>query len=230
MKADLEAKGVKPSLMTPVPMCISLDRVEEFKRSHKAKENTGNVTLLYLGTLARARKLDFLVRVLRLVKQKRKDVTLLFVGAGNVPEDEGMLLAEAKKFGLEDSVHITGFLPWEEAWQLVLDSDICLSPYYPTPILNSTSPTKLIEYLALEKPVVANDHPDQRNVIESSSAGICVPWEEQAFADAIISLLENPEMAQGMASNGFSYVRDNRSYEFMGKFLADIYTELLAKK
>jgi hypothetical protein len=40
--------------------------------------------------------------------------------------------------------------------------------------LNPASPTKLVEYMALGKAVVANDHPDQRMVLEQSGAGICV--------------------------------------------------------
>lgn len=226
MKADLEQEGVTATKMTAVPMCISLDRIDKFKSAYVAKKSD-NVVLLYLGTLAKVRKLDFLVRVLRLIQQDKKDVVLQFVGAGNLPEDEQLILNEACKHGIRESVEITGFLPWQDAWQRVLNADVCLSPYFPTPILNSTSPTKLIEYMALEKPVVANDHPDQRQVIEASGAGFCVPWDEQAFSEAIALLLENPKMAQEMTRKGAAYVRENRSYRAMGEKLEKIYYKLL---
>ena len=47
--------------------------------------------------------------------------------------------------------------------------------------------------MALGKAVVANDHPEQRRVIEESGAGICVPYAEQPFAAAIVRLLEDPD-------------------------------------
>ena len=92
------------------------------------------------------------------------------------------------------------------------EADVCASPFHPTPVLRSTSPTKLVEYMALGKAVVANDHPEQRRVIDDSGAGLCVPYEEQAFAAAIVTLLKNPEIARAMGERGRRYAMENRSY------------------
>jgi glycosyltransferase involved in cell wall biosynthesis len=62
------------------------------------------------------------------------------------------------------------------------------------------------------KAVVANDHPEQKRVIEESGAGYCVPWEEQSFADAIVRLLNDPETAQAMGRRGRRYALDHRTY------------------
>jgi glycosyltransferase involved in cell wall biosynthesis len=59
---------------------------------------------------------------------------------------------------------------------------------------------------------VANDHPEQKRVIEESGAGYCVPWEEQPFADAIVSLLNDPETARAMGRRGLQYVLEHRTY------------------
>jgi len=77
-------------------------------------------------------------------------------------------------------VVFVGQLPQPEALVYVQESDVCTSPFYPTPILQSASPTKLVEYL---RPAtrVANDHPEQRRVIEDSGAGICTPYDEGAL-------------------------------------------------
>jgi glycosyltransferase involved in cell wall biosynthesis len=95
----------------------------------------------------------------------------------------------------------------------VQEADVCVSPFFPTPVLNSTSPTKLIEYLAMGKSVVANDHPEQRLVMAESGGGYCVPYDEQAFADAIVRLLREPQVAQDMGRRGREYVMKHRSYE-----------------
>ena len=72
--------------------------------------------------------------------------------------------------------------------------------------------------MAIGKAVVANDHPEQRLIIEESGAGICVPYQEKAFADAIVELLHHPARAEEMGKRGRSYVFKHRSY---GK-IADI--------
>jgi glycosyltransferase involved in cell wall biosynthesis len=50
-------------------------------------------------------------------------------------------------------------------------------------------------------------------VITESGAGICVPWEENAFADAIVKLLSYPEIAEEMGHKGRRYVEKHRDYE-----------------
>ncbi len=62
------------------------------------------------------------------------------------------------------------------------------------------------------KAVVANDHPEQRLMIEQSGGGYCVPYQEKAFAAAIIRLLEAPDTARVMGQRGRQYVLENRSY------------------
>jgi glycosyltransferase involved in cell wall biosynthesis len=94
----------------------------------------------------------------------------------------------------------------------VLDADVCVSPFLPTPVLNSTSPTKLVEYMAMGRAVVANDHPEQREVLASSGAGLCVPYEEDAFARAIVKILRDPEGAARMGRRGREYVERCRTY------------------
>jgi hypothetical protein len=62
------------------------------------------------------------------------------------------------RLGLSTAVTVTGFLPMEQAWEFVKQADICFSPLYPIPVLLSTSPTKFIEYMAMAKCIVANEH------------------------------------------------------------------------
>jgi glycosyltransferase involved in cell wall biosynthesis len=107
---------------------------------------------------------------------------------------------------------MTGFLPMTEAWGYVRAAEVCVSPFYPTFVLNSTSPTKLIEYMAMGKAVVANDHPEQKQVLRDSAGGLCVPYREKAFADAIVELIRNPQKAAEMGQNGRKYVEQHRTY------------------
>jgi glycosyltransferase involved in cell wall biosynthesis len=95
----------------------------------------------------------------------------------------------------------------------VAEADVCVSPFFPTPILNSTSPTKLVEYMAMGKAVVANDHPEQRLVIAESGAGLCVAWDETAFAQALLRLLRDPALARNMGERGRAWVLQHRTYD-----------------
>ncbi len=108
-------------------------------------------------------------------------------------------------------------MPREEAFAYVRAADVCLSPIFPSPILDVASPTKLVEYMALAKPVIANDHPEQTQVIDASGGGLHVPWDETQFAEAIITLLTNPALAAEMGRKGRAYVAQHRCYSVIAE-------------
>lgn len=214
MRRDIAARGISPAKLTAVPMGIRLDsrNAHATQSMSRSRIPEGEPAFMYLGTLGRERRIDFLLRVLARVRAEIPQTKLYLVGKGEQPEDEQFLLQEAGRLGLLASVVFVGQLPQQEALRYVQEADVCVSPFYPTPILNSTSPTKLVEYMSLGKAVVANTHPEQQLLIEESGGGYCVPYDEQAFSDAIVKLLQAPERARAMGERGRRYVLEHRAY------------------
>jgi glycosyltransferase involved in cell wall biosynthesis len=121
-------------------------------------------------------------------------------------------------------------LPMNEAWGYIQCAKVCVSPFRPSPVLNSTSPTKVVEYLAWNRPVVVNDHPDQSKVLRESGAGIVVPYEIDPFARAIVELLKDEKKAEAMAAGGREYVRTHRSYDAIATQVEQVYADFLFGK
>ena len=229
MRSDMMMYNIPKKKMTPVPMGINIEDFPPKDIIEKALENKNEKKIiLYLGTLIRVRRLDFLIRVLNMVRWAFPEAFLVFVGSGDDIEDELLLHREAKRLSLDNAIEITGRLPFKAALDLVKNADVCLSPFYPTPILKSTSPTKLIEYMAMGKAVVANDHPEQKKVIEESGAGLCVEWSEEKFSQAIIKLIENPIACIEMGIKGRKYVEQHRSYDIIARNLERTYYDILS--
>jgi glycosyltransferase involved in cell wall biosynthesis len=218
MKRDVAAEGIPEGKLTPVPMAVSLEGICSQQTEPGTRFSKDGKVVLYLGTLGKARRMDFLLRVFVQVLHLVPNAKLYIVGDSNDPDDKKALEVEALRLGISHAVVFTGFVPREEAWRYLSAADVCVSPFYPIPILNSTSPTKLIEYMAMSKPVVANDHPEQQLVISESRGGICVPYKENAFADAIVHLLSHPEEAREIGRKGKHYVVRHRTY----KIIADV--------
>jgi glycosyltransferase involved in cell wall biosynthesis len=220
MRKDVAAEGIDLSKLTAVPMGIKLSA---FNRAHIDDKNRhiprDEPSILYLGILTKIRRLDFLIRVLAIVKEEVNSAKLYLVGGGDDPSDVKILEEEATRLGVLDDVIFAGQLPWSEALEFVQEAEVCVSPFYPIPILNSTSPTKLVEYMALGRPVVANDHPEQRLLIEESGAGLYVPWDEEAFAQAIIRLMQDTALASKMSKLGPPYVAKHREYGVIARLV-----------
>ncbi len=223
MKRDVMAMGIPAAKLTPVLMGVDLSRIPYREAAVGPGAGGRRPTLVYLGTLIKVRHLDFLIRVLALVRREITDVRLVLVGDGDEPSDRALLEAEAQRCNVTDAVEFTGFLPMEAAWRIVAESDVCVSPIHPSPILNAGSPTKLIEYMAMGKAVIVNDHPEQRQVIAESNAGLCVPWDETQFAAAAVRLLRDPALAAEMGLRGRRYVERVRDYRAIANGVDDVF-------
>jgi glycosyltransferase involved in cell wall biosynthesis len=230
MQQDVAARGIALAKMTPVPMGILLAGIRDTPiEAVQDPRLHGRWPVVYVGTLKRMRRLDFLIEVFRLVHEREPRAILIMVGDA-APEEMQFLHAEVQRRDLVEHVVFTGLLPRDEAWAYIRAARVCVSPFRPSPILDSTSPTKVVEYLALGRPVVANDHPDQAKVLAESGAGIAVPYEPEAFARAIIELLHDEKRARTMGRRGQDYVARHRSYEYLTTCLEQKYRELLGQR
>ncbi len=227
MKRDVMEHGVAESRLTPVPMGIADQELDTAAETQPALLPASERVIVHLGSIAYSRRVDFVVRAFGLVKRQFPDAVLYLVGGSVRVEDIRCLEEEAHRLEIDDSVHITGQLERSVALQYVQAAEVCVSPFFPTPFLNSTSPTKLVEYMAFRKPVVATDHPEQRLVIEESGAGLCVDYDEQACADAICKLLNDPTGAKEMGLRGYEYVRTHRVYSRIADVVQRAYLQTL---
>mgnify|MGYP000936629164 CR=1 FL=1 len=228
MKEDVAREGISLAKMTSVPMGIRADQVSQPENARIPDAHAP--VLLYLGVILKLRQTEMLVRVLGKVRVRFPEARLIYVGEGQLPGDRQAVEQEAQRLGLSDAVTITGFLPMELAWEYVRDADICFSPFYPIPVLLSTSPTKLIEYMAMAKCIVANEHPEQSQVMQESGVGQCVPWSEEAFANESCRLLADPEAARQAAARGPDWVRTHRTYDVIACNVDNVYKNLLSMK
>jgi glycosyltransferase involved in cell wall biosynthesis len=227
MKNDFIERGIQKIKMTAIPMGIEPESFNDDKFDNGCNCKPDHFIILYLGTLIRIRRIDFVIRVFEKVIKKIPNANLYLVGKGESDEDIAALKDVALKLGILDSIIFTGFLDRKNAFKIVKSADVCLSPFYPTPILNSTSPTKLIEYMALGKAVIANDHPEQKDIIKKSGGGICVPYSEEEFSQAVIYLLKHPDKRNNMGNKGKEWVFSNRTYSKIANKVEQTYLKTL---
>jgi glycosyltransferase involved in cell wall biosynthesis len=227
MKAVLVERGVAAQKITPVPMGVSVDR---FNPSNIAPTDdrrlAGRNVLLYMGSSMPGRRIDVIVRALGAVVRKGHDAVLVLLGDTR-PTDRDSLLDVAMEEGVSDRLIFTGHLALARALSYVRRADVCLSPCPSTPLLVVGTPTKLVEYLAMGRPVVANDHPDQREVLEASGAGLITDLSPEGFAEAIAILLSDKTAAESMAVRGPPWIAEHRSYAVYAELISSVYSKLI---
>lgn len=229
MREDLAQRGVARERMTPVPMGVDADATSPLQVSPPDDPRLrGRDVMVYLGTLDRPRRIERLFDMLARLKRVRPGALLVLAGDTHDATHRRWLRDEAARLGVGDDMVWTGWLPTLEAWRYVRAAHLGLSPFPRGPLLDSASPTKVPEYLCLGVPVLCNDNPDQRELLEATGAGRCVPYEAQAFADAAAEILGLPEAErQAMARAGAAYVRAHRDYVVIAREVERVYRRLL---
>jgi glycosyltransferase involved in cell wall biosynthesis len=226
----MAAHGVPRDRMTAVPMGVDLASFQSVQRSPVPNHMLGRRVIVYLGQLSHDRQSDFLLEVVKHVRESEPNVLLVLAGDAPSSEEQEWIRQRIRDLGVEDHVWLTGWLPQERALPLVSHAEIGLSPIPRGELFDVSSPTKAVEYLALGLPVIANDIPDQKLVIDRSGAGLCVPMTVPAFTTAIVELLADAPATQRMRSAGPKWVAENRSYDRIAQLVAPVYTRLLAAR
>ncbi|MGV7210616.1 glycosyltransferase family 4 protein [Oxalobacteraceae bacterium A2-2] len=227
MQLDLAAKGIPMEKMTPVPMGVdtAVASPEHIAPSDDPRLR-GKRVVVYLGTMDPVRRVDILFDMLARAMPRMPDLLLVLAGDTEDAHHRSWLRERAAAAGVADHVLWLGWRPAAEAWAYVRAAELGLSPFPRSFLLDSASPTKAVEYMGLGLPVLVNDNPDQRQVIEESGAGLCVPLEGDAFADAVVELLGAPERLRAMGERGRAYVASQRSYARIAADVAAVYQDL----
>ncbi len=211
MKSDIVAQGVAAEKLTPVPMGVSLRRLADLGLDGR-RLGRHDKDVVYLGDLGRTRRIDFLIRAFARVLEGEPTARLRLIGNAHREADVDELRRLCVELDIDAAVEFSGRLPIEQAWARAAEAAVCVSPLYPSPIFRPASPTKLVEYMALGRPVVVNDHPEQRQLVEASGGGLCVRFDEEAFAEAILQLLGDAGAAEAMGVRGRRYIESKRDY------------------
>lgn len=220
-------EGIAVERITAVPMGVDTDALQT-PPSPRRLPGWENVPLLaYLGTLDRLRDLNRVVDALALIRKEFPAARLLLIGDAPNRADVDQLLEHAAALGMADAVHATGWLPASEAWQLLAGADAAVSYFPRSMLLDTNSPTKVLEYLALSIPCLGNDNPDQRLVLETSGAGWLTGSTAADLAQAACEILRDPVRAGERAARGPAFIESHRSYRVLAADVARRYRALV---
>ena len=230
LKDDLiKNKGISESKIMVLPeganskLFFHREREEEVVEKYQLNEAK---VIIYEGTLDKARQLSLLLQAFSRVSRERQKARLLMVGDG---DDRENLQNLAKELRMVDDVIFTGRVSQSEVPNFIAAAAIGVSAVPPLSFYKASSPVKMFEYMAMAKPVVANEEiPEHKEVLEESGGGILVPFAAEAFARAIIELLDNPAKAAEMGRKGREWVVKNRSYEVLARQVEEAYLGLVA--
>ena len=158
--------------------------------------DVGEFLVGYVGVMGYQEGLaNLLASVAHIVHELgRTDIRFILIGDG--PE-LSCLKDDAKVRRIEPWVEFTGRVPDEDLIRILSSCDICVNSDLATPFNNLSSMNKIVEYMALGKPIVQADLHEGR--LTAMSASLCAtPDDPIDFAEKIVELLADPDRCARM--------------------------------
>jgi glycosyltransferase involved in cell wall biosynthesis len=188
--------------------------------------NKGKVVLCHEGTLSNSRKVDTIVGII----EQLKDICVLYVIGGIYTSNDNLNL-RIKKLKNEGHIIDVGWVPYESVYSALQPAQIGLSLLADHPNYVTATPNKLFNYMSIGIPVITDDYPGMRNIIQQCKCGILVGDSTlENYIAAIKYLINNPHEAKAMGQRGKIAIVNELSWENQGKKLLEIYRELIDDK
>jgi glycosyltransferase involved in cell wall biosynthesis len=184
--------------------------------------------IIYHGTFTATRGLMEIVEAMSIVKRTNPQVVLLLLGAG--PADDSLKNLINNK-GLQDSVIIHNPVEYTEVPKYIAMTDVGIVPLPNHPYWRFQCPLNLLEYLAMNKAVIATDIPANRMIIGKEECGIYFTSNTPAeIARCITYAYENRGMLKEWGAIGWTIISTKYTWEKAAKDLENYLLSLDACK
>ena len=221
-KIAVERGGMRPEKVQVVRSGPDLNRLKI--QEPKIELKRGKKFLIgYLGIIAEQDGLDLLIKIARILKDRRDDIQFAIMGGGTELEN---IKALAKELKVDDSVEFYGMVSDNQVMNDVLNTcDVCVNPDVPDELNDLLTTNKVMEYMAVARPVVQFDMKEGR--FSAQEASLYAEGDSlEDFADKIELLLNDPEKRKQMGEFGRHRVVNELSWDFEKKKLVDFYNRM----
>ncbi len=210
-KISVVENGVETDLFCPCP-------------PERAPGAEGQFVICYIGTMGMAHGLETLIATAEQLQQTLPKAMFLLIGEGAEKERIRQLAATR---GL-NNVRFLGQQPRERIPGYIAGADVCLVMLKKTELFKTVIPTKLLEYMACEKPVIVTVDGQARRIVEEAGAGIFTePEDSDALAAAVRALAADPERSRHMGIRGRKYIVSGLSREQTARSYVTVFENLL---
>jgi glycosyltransferase involved in cell wall biosynthesis len=182
----------------------------------------------YVGVMNSQDGLDILLDVASRIKNLgRLDVHFTCVGGG--PELP-ILRKMVQEKQLEDMVTFTGFVPDAELVEILSTSDVCVNPDKPCQMNSMSTMIKIMEYMALGKPIVQFDGTEGRFSAQEASLYSNGSDHVADLSEKILWLLDHPKERERMGQFGRTRIEKELAWEYSEQHLLAAYEKAFSKR
>lgn len=178
----------------------------------------------YAGAMGKQDGIDYFLRALKHLIEDcgETDVLGLILGDGDEMQNLQQL---AQDLGIADYVFFAGWVTGDTFKHYLATADICVDPDPKNDFNDHSTMIKMMEYMAVGKPIVAFDLTEHRYSAQDAAVYV-EPNDELKFAQAISALIHDPERREKMGQFGRQRLEKELAWRYSAVNLLNVYQQL----
>lgn len=215
LRADIVARGIDSSKVTVIPNAVNVDAFSLASAPDPALQAklglTGCTVIGFIGSFYAYEGLDLLMAAVPALVKARPDVKILLVGGG---VQEANLRQQAQQLGVADKVVFAGRVPHQDVTRYYDLINVLAYPRHPMRLTELVTPLKPLEAMAQGQLFVASDVGGHKELIDHNKTGVLFKaGSTDALAQALLDLLNNPNLWPVLKTNGREFVENVRNWK-----------------
>ncbi len=206
----IERGGMHPGNVFVVRSGPDLTRMEILPPRSELKQGR-NYLVGYVGVIGQQEGIDLLLHAVRSIvaDHGRHDIHFGIVGGGPALKD---MEALAVRLDVANYVTFTGRVPDRAFLEMLNTADVCVNPDRVNAMNDKSTMNKIMEYMALAKPIVQFELAEGR--VSAGEASLYAKANDpKDMAAKILALIDDPAQRQAMGAYGRARVLDALSWE-----------------
>ena len=195
-KIIIDEYNVMQEKISIVPNGVNLSMFNITKKKNPKK-------VVFAGAMYYHRGLDVLLETIPLVIEKIPDAKFVLLGSGTEMDKLKEIVSKNK---LDNSVEFKGWIEREKIPENIADASIGIGPLRLTEVTSRALPIKVLEYMAVSLPLIAQKGTLPNDVLENEKNGFFIENHIE-LAEKIILLLNEPKKVQNMGAHSLKLVQ-----------------------
>ena len=175
----------------------------------------------YLGVIGQQEGIEYLLEAARYLRDERGRDDIFWGIVGGGPHLDA-LRRKATEMGLDDLVEFTGRVPDDTMLTYLNTADVCVNPDEYNAMNDKSTMNKVLEYMALGKPIVQFDLTEGRFSAQDASL-YAKRNDARNLADKIAQLLDDPARREAMGAFGRNRILNELSWDHTSRALLSAY-------
>jgi glycosyltransferase involved in cell wall biosynthesis len=219
-KIAIERGGMDPQKVFVLRSGPKLDRLKIQEPKPEVKRGK-RFMVGYLGVIGQQEGIEYLLEAARYLKEEKGRTDIFWGVVGGGPHLEA-LRKKAEEMGLSDVLEFTGRVSDQTLLDYLNTADVCVNPDEYNEMNDKSTMNKVLEYMALGKPIVQFDLTEGRYSAREASL-YAERNNARDMADKILYLLENPDKRKEMAEFGRQRILNELSWDHTSRVLLEAY-------